>query len=70
MNHVDTILAEYNSAGEAERLFLFLSHRDLRDNFIKIDKAQSHQAEEACSPQPDRSWINRFLKYCPGFLRP
>ena len=70
MKRVDTILAEYNSADEAERLFLFLSHRDLRDIFMKMDRAQSRQAQEACATKPDRSWINRFFNCCPGFFRP
>ena len=70
MNRVDTVLAEYNSADEAERLFLFLSHRDLRDIFTQIDEAQSHPVQEARAKQPDRSWINRLLQYCPGSFRP
>jgi len=69
MNRVNTILDAYNSADEAERLFLFLSHRDLRDIFMKLDKAQSHQVQDARSTRADRSWINRFFHYCPGFLR-
>ncbi len=70
MNRVDTILAEYTSADEAERLFLFLAHRDLRDIFMKIDKIQSRQGQEKCSAQPGRTWINRILHACPGFFSP
>ena len=66
MNHADTILAEYASADETERLYLFLSHRDFRDHFIKIDMSESSRVPEKRSIQPVIGWIDRFFHFCPG----
>ena len=66
MNHRDTIVNEYVSTDETGRLFLFLSHRELRDSFIKIDMAESSREREKQVDRPAMGWADRVLRFCPG----
>lgn len=45
MSKPNRILAEYRNADFERRLYLFLEHRMLRDDFVKID-----QLEQQCPP--------------------
>jgi len=45
----NSIIEEYRNADSEKRLYLFLSHRSLRDEFLKID--QSNVSVEL-SPKP------------------
>jgi hypothetical protein len=38
MKDVENIIEEYRNADSEKRLYLFLSHRSLRDEFITIDQ--------------------------------
>jgi hypothetical protein len=41
MDHDERILKDYRIAGEEHRLDLFLSYRDLRDQFREIEREES-----------------------------
>ena len=41
MNDIKNILEEYRNADAEKRLYLFLSHRSLRDEFITIDQSEA-----------------------------
>ena len=41
MKDIKNTLEEYRSADAEKRLYLFLSHRSLRDEFIKIDQSDA-----------------------------
>jgi hypothetical protein len=37
----NSIIEEYRDAGSEKRLYLFLSHRSLRDEFLEIDQSEA-----------------------------
>ena len=41
MEDIKNILEEYRNADEEKRLYLFLSHRSFRDEFITIDQSDA-----------------------------
>jgi hypothetical protein len=41
VENIKNILEEYRNADAEKRLYLFLSHRSLRDEFIAIDQSEA-----------------------------
>lgn len=41
--HIEQILEEYRRGDDSKRLSLFLAHRDLRDDFSRIDQESDHE---------------------------
>ena len=41
MKNTNHIIEEYRNADSEKRLYLFLSHRSLRDDFLEIDQSDA-----------------------------
>jgi hypothetical protein len=60
MNRMESVLKEYSAADETERLYLFLSHPDLRGRFLKIDMAEPYRSPvKRSSPKASRRLESR-----------
>lgn len=60
MNHLETLLNKYVSADETERLHLYLTHRTMRDQFIRIEMDAQSAAVEKRPARPVGRWLERF----------
>ena len=60
MNCLEHLLNEYASAGEAGRLHLFLTHRDFRDCFMRIELEELSAAARKRTGRPVRRWLDRL----------
>ena len=73
MKDAQTILDEYEQGDMAQRMFMFLEHRSLREEFMVIDQKE-FQADRACADQEagieTRSFFSRVLAFirspCPA----
>ena len=60
MNHLETLLDDYVSADEIERLHLYLTHRTLRNQFIRIEMEELSAAVEKRPARSAGRWLERF----------
>jgi hypothetical protein len=60
MNRLESLLNEYISADENERLHLYLTHRTLRDRFIRIEMEALSAVAEKRAARPAARWLERF----------
>jgi hypothetical protein len=57
----DFLLIEYASADETERLHLFLTHREFRDDFLRIEVEEwSRETIRQRAAGPVRRWLDRW----------
>ena len=61
MDPVERILKDYRNTGEEHRLDLFLSYRDLRDQFREIEREEASASSLRESPASDGWCLRRFL---------
>ena len=69
MNRVDTILREYQEADDEKRLYLFLTHRQLRPEFMAIKEWSGVQAALKVGKKQQGS-IRRCRRWCLEKLLP
>lgn len=69
MKTFDNLLERYSDADEEQRIFMFLSHRDLRRQFTEIDMAESTRSAQRKNVFGDRRRTNRFAGCCRGWLK-
>lgn len=71
-NHKETILKDYSAADEERRLYMFLSHRDLRQEFSTIDTVTDFPAGRVPKPSTEsgdgRNRIRQLADCCWGWL--
>jgi hypothetical protein len=62
MNRLEALLDEYASADESERLHLFLTHREFRDDFLRIEVGELSAATRKREriARPVRRWLDRW----------
>lgn len=60
MNRLEVLLNEYASADETGRLHMFLTHREFRDGFIRIELEELSVASKIRVARPIRRWLDRF----------
>jgi hypothetical protein len=58
MNSITDIVNAYESGTFTERLYLFCEYRDLRGQFMEMEKTSLQRSER---PQSRRNWLQRFL---------
>ncbi len=73
MQNRQAIIEQYLSADEEERLAMYLSYRDCRRQFVKLDmaalKAVREQQTAAQAAQRKRSRHSEFQNTCLGWLK-
>jgi len=60
MNRQEVLLNEYASADETGRLHLFLTHRELRDCFLRIELEELSMAPKKRVARPARRCLDRL----------
>jgi hypothetical protein len=60
MNRLEDLLNRYASADESERLHLFLTHREIRDDFLRIEVEELFKAARQQAAGPVRKWLDRW----------
>ena len=64
MNHSQTLIENYATADETQRLSMFLSHRDLRDAFMEIELAELNNQRKTASTNIRSRQRNSWLRCC------
>jgi hypothetical protein len=70
MESMKMIVEKYAAADEGERLHMFLTHRDLREEFTTIDMAGASVLEMTPSKLEKGRRRNLFADCCWGWIRP
>lgn len=60
MNRLKVLLNDYASADETGRLHLFLTHREFRDSFLRIELEELSMAAKKQGARPVRRWLDRW----------
>jgi hypothetical protein len=60
MDRLENVLNAYASADETGRLHLFLAHRELREQFIRIDLNELSIEAKKRAARPARRWLDRL----------
>lgn len=69
MESMKTIIEKYVSADEGERLYMFLTHRDLREEFTTIDMTETNRPETVPSKLKSGHRLNFFSGCCWGWRK-
>jgi hypothetical protein len=69
MESMKTIIENYASADEGQRLYMFLTHRDLREEFTTIDMAETNRPEKVPSKLKSEHRLNFFSGCCWGWRK-
>ena len=73
MQREATIIDQYLAADEEQKLSMFLTHRELRDHFVKIDMAAARLGHSKTAGQrqtkPNRCGAMGIHDVCLGWLR-
>jgi len=65
MNATEKILDRYQLADEEQRLSLFMSYRELREQFQEIDRTVEPAVVKSVKPEADRLfWSRTFNCFC------
>lgn len=71
MSQVDDILLDFQQADEEKRLYLFLSHRELRSEFMAMVQGAGDQVTVQCeknSPRPIQRYHRWLLAKLLSFM--
>lgn len=71
MNQVDNILLDFQQADEEKRLYLFLTHRELRPEFMAKIQGSGDQVAVRCekdSPRPIQRYHRWLLAKLLSFM--
>jgi len=60
MNRLGDLINKYASADESERLHLFLIHREVRNDFLRIEAEELSRAARQQAVGPVRRWLDRW----------
>ena len=60
MDRLEVLTNEYASADETGRLYLFLTHRELRDIYLRIEMEELSRAVRQQEAGPARRWLDRW----------
>lgn len=69
MNLHQSIIEQYAAAEEDQRLGLYLIHRGLREEFMKIDLAEAAEPAPQVKQTLANNCLGKFHQYCLGWLK-